>query len=76
MWDVEKIITGIKPKVTLLTHFGVQLWKARPWEVAAQMTQKTGIKVIAARDGMKFDLDKMDEITEIQSGTELQNKGE
>jgi len=57
--DVEKIITGIKPKAAILTHFGMQIWKARPWEVAEQLTQKTGIKVIAARDGMKFDLDSL-----------------
>lgn len=54
--DVEKIITGIKPKAAILTHFGMQLWKAHPWEVAGQLTQKTGIKVIAARDGMQYDL--------------------
>lgn len=57
--DAEKIITGIKPKVAILSHYGMSIWKARPWEVAEQMTQKTGIKVIAARDGMKFDLEKL-----------------
>jgi ribonuclease BN (tRNA processing enzyme) len=62
--DVEKIVTGIKPRVALLTHFGMQLWKAHPWEVAEQLTQKTGIKVIAARDGMKFDLINLEEIPE------------
>lgn len=54
--DVEKIITGIRPKTAILTHFGMQLWRAHPWEVAEQLTQKTGIKVIAARDGMQYDL--------------------
>ncbi len=39
-----------------LSHFGMSVWKARPWEVAEGLTQKTGIRVIAARDGMKFDL--------------------
>jgi ribonuclease BN (tRNA processing enzyme) len=61
--DVEKIVTGIKPKVALLTHFGMQIWKAHPWIVAEQLTQKTGIKVIAAQDGMIFDLDKLAEKT-------------
>jgi ribonuclease BN (tRNA processing enzyme) len=59
--DVEKIIRGIQPKAVILTHFGMQLWKARPWEVAEQLTEKLGIKVIAARDGMVFDLDKLEE---------------
>ncbi len=64
--DAEKIITGIKPKVAILTHFGMSIWKAHPWEVAEQLTQKTGIKVIAARDGMKFDLEKLEENGVIQ----------
>jgi ribonuclease BN (tRNA processing enzyme) len=58
---VEKIITGIKPKLAVLTHFGMQIWRAHPWEVAEQLTQKTGIKVKAARDGMKVDLDSLEE---------------
>ena len=62
--DVEKIVSGIKPKAAILTHFGMQLWRARPWEVAEQLTQKTGIRVIAARDGLKFDLEKLEEIQE------------
>jgi ribonuclease BN (tRNA processing enzyme) len=59
--DAEKIILGIKPKLALLSHFGMQIWKAHPWEVAEQLTQKTGIKVKAARDGMKFDFAELEE---------------
>lgn len=62
--DVEKIIEGIHPKAVLLTHFGLQLWKANPWEVAKQLTRRTGIKVTAARDGMVFDLDRLEVRTE------------
>jgi ribonuclease BN (tRNA processing enzyme) len=58
--DAEKIISGIKPKRAILTHFGMQLWKANPQEIAEQLTQKTGIKVLAARDGMKFDLAELE----------------
>jgi phosphoribosyl 1,2-cyclic phosphodiesterase len=54
--DAEKLIVGIKPRVAILTHFGMQLWKARPAEVAEQLSQKTGIQVKAAQDGMVFDL--------------------
>jgi ribonuclease BN (tRNA processing enzyme) len=53
--DAEVIISGIKPKLAILSHFGMQIWKAHPWEVAEQLSQKTGIKVRAARDGMVFD---------------------
>jgi ribonuclease BN (tRNA processing enzyme) len=57
--DVERIISGIKPKVAILSHFGMGIWRAHPWEVAEQLTQKTGIKVKAARDGMVFDLEEL-----------------
>ncbi len=58
--DAEKIIAEIKPKVAILTHFGMQIWRAHPWEIAEQLSQKTGIKVKAARDGMKFDFAEME----------------
>ncbi len=58
--DAEHIITELKPKVAILTHFGMTMWRAKPWQIAESLTEKTGIKVIAARDGMKFDLAKLD----------------
>lgn len=54
--DAERIITELKPKVAIMTHFGMSMWQAKPWQIAEKLTEKTGIKVIAARDGMKFDL--------------------
>jgi len=59
--DVERIVNEIKPKAAILTHFGMGVWRAKPWEVARELTEKTGVKVIAARDGMKFNLAKLDE---------------
>jgi ribonuclease BN (tRNA processing enzyme) len=54
--EARSIIEEVKPKVAILTHFGMTMWRARPWELAEKLTNKTGIRVIAARDGMKFDL--------------------
>jgi ribonuclease BN (tRNA processing enzyme) len=59
--DVERIINGIQPQAAILSHYGMSVWKAHPWKVAEEMTKKTGVKVIAARDGMQFDLDKLAE---------------
>ena len=59
--DAEYIIKEIKPKVAILNHFGMGVWKARPWEIAQQMSQQIGVRVIAARDGMKFDLSQLDD---------------
>ena len=58
--EAEQIIAGIKPKVAILTHFGMNVWRAHPWEAAAAMTERTGIRVIAARDGMVFPLSELD----------------
>jgi ribonuclease BN (tRNA processing enzyme) len=55
--DVETIVSRIKPRVAILTHFGMQLWQANPLKVAAGISQRTGIPVIAAQDGMVFNLD-------------------
>ena len=59
--DVERIINEIKPKVTILNHFGLHVWQEKPWKIAEDLSQKTGERVIAARDGMKFDLARLNE---------------
>jgi len=57
--DAEHIITALKPKVAILTHFGMGMWRAKPWEIAQRLSQETGVKVLAARDGMKFELSQL-----------------
>jgi ribonuclease BN (tRNA processing enzyme) len=59
--DVERIINEIKPGIAILSHFGLHVWEARPWRIARELSGRTGVRVIAARDGMKFDLAEMDE---------------
>lgn len=54
--DVKKIITIIKPKTAILTHFGMWMIKAKPWEIAEQLSKELKIEVLAARDGMTFEL--------------------
>ena len=58
--DVKYIITKLKPKVAILTHFGTSLWRAKPWEVTQELSQETGVRVLAARDGMRFDLSQLE----------------
>ncbi len=57
--DAERIITDVKPRVAILTHFGMTMIRAKPWELAAELSQRTGVEVIAARDGMTFELEKL-----------------
>jgi len=55
--DVENIISIKKPKLTILTHFGMSVIKAKPWEITEKLSKKLGINIIAANDGMEIDLD-------------------
>ena len=54
--DAERIIREAKPKLAILTHFGMTVWRAHPWELAADLTQRIGIEVKAARDGMSLEI--------------------
>ncbi len=54
--DVKTIVKKSKPKLTLLTHFGMTMVRAKPWVVAEELEKELGRKVIAARDGMQIDL--------------------
>ena len=57
--EAEKIIGRIKPKVAILTHFGRTMLRAKPWEVAKEISKNTGVNVIAAYDNMVFDLETL-----------------
>jgi ribonuclease BN (tRNA processing enzyme) len=46
--DVKTIIRKAKPKLTILTHFGMTMIKAKPWVVAADLEKELGLKGIAA----------------------------
>ena len=50
--DAKKIISILKPKKTILTHFGLTMLKARPHVLAKTLSWETGLDVTAATDGM------------------------
>jgi phosphoribosyl 1,2-cyclic phosphodiesterase len=54
----KELIKGIEPRQAILTHFGFTMIRSKPWEVAAEVEKDTGIKTVAASDGMEFDLGK------------------
>lgn len=58
--DAAHIIKELKPKVAILTHFGMTVWREKPWLIAERLSQETGTRVIAARDGWHFDLSQLD----------------
>jgi phosphoribosyl 1,2-cyclic phosphodiesterase len=54
--DAERIIHDARPRLAILTHFGMTVWRANPSVLAEQLTQRLGIEVQAARDGMQLEL--------------------
>jgi len=54
--EAARIIAEARPRLAIITHFGMSVWRAHPWELAEQMTQATGIQVKAARDGMSIEI--------------------
>jgi phosphoribosyl 1,2-cyclic phosphodiesterase len=54
--DAERIVSEARPRLAVLTHFGMTVWRAHPWELAEAMSQRTGVEVKAARDGMTLEI--------------------
>ena len=54
--DAEAIIRAARPRLAILTHYGMTMWRAHPWELAARLSERTGVEVKAARDGMTIEL--------------------
>ena len=53
--DFASIILKARPKVAIMTHFGITMIKEKPWLLAEQLKKETGIEVMAAYDGMKLE---------------------
>ena len=54
--DAERLVAAVRPRLAVLTHFGMQLVRAGPDRVALDISQRTGVPVIAARDRMSLPL--------------------
>jgi len=50
--DAVKIISKVKPKLAILTGFGIKMIKADPLYEAREIQKQTGINVLAAKDGL------------------------
>jgi phosphoribosyl 1,2-cyclic phosphodiesterase len=54
--DAERIIHDARPRIAFLTHYGMTVWRANPAEIAAELSQRTGVDVRAATDGLSIEL--------------------
>lgn len=55
--DFKKLVEEVSPKLAIMTHLGMKLIMNNPDQEAEIISQNTGIKTIAAKDGLKIDLD-------------------
>lgn len=52
--DAVKIIEKVKPRLAILTHFGAKMLAADPLYETRDIQKKTGVQVIAAKDGLSI----------------------
>ncbi|HEU4384088.1 MAG TPA: MBL fold metallo-hydrolase [Anaeromyxobacteraceae bacterium] len=58
--DAERLVASVRPRLAVLTHFGMQMIRARPEAVAFAISERTGVPTLAARDGMALDLSDLE----------------
>ncbi len=51
-----KLIEGARPKHAVLQHFGALVLRTGPERIARWLQEKSGVKVTAARDGMRVEV--------------------
>lgn len=49
-----KMITTIKPKLAIITHFGIDMIKADPMQEAREIQRLSGVQTLAAQDGLSI----------------------
>jgi len=54
--DAANLITEVKPELAIITHFGAKMLRYKPVYEAREIQRKTGIRTLAAQDGMRIDL--------------------
>ncbi len=64
--EAEELVRAIRPRLAVLSHFGMRMLAAKPWVIAREMSERTGCKVVAASDGMLIDLGQFETIPNSQ----------
>jgi len=57
--DVRRILRETKARVAVMTHFGMRMLEANPSALANRLSEETGVRVIAAQDGMTLKVDEL-----------------
>ncbi|MCL2157741.1 MAG: MBL fold metallo-hydrolase [Methanobrevibacter sp.] len=55
--NFAKLVKEVNPKIAIMTHFGFKMLSENPANEAKYVQKKSGIRTIAAFDGMKLEID-------------------
>lgn len=56
--DFEQLVGEVQPQIAIMTHLGVNLIMNNPFQNTRIITQNTGVRTIAATDGLTMNLDQ------------------
>ncbi len=54
--NVKELAIRIKPRLLIMTHFGMNMLRAKPWEMAQELSRTLGLEIKAASDGMLLEI--------------------
>ncbi len=54
--DVEVLLKHLRPERAVITHFSMEMIQAGPERVARELSEKTGVEVLAAHDNMVLEV--------------------
>ncbi len=57
--NVEALALSLRPELLIMTHFGMGMLRAKPWEVAEELSARTGVEIRAAYDGFTLNFDRV-----------------
>ncbi len=57
--EAKSIIDEVRPRLAVITHFGMTMVKNQPWELAEAISEELDVRVIAASDGKTIHLDEL-----------------
>ena len=50
--DAIKLISKVKPRLAIMQHFGIKMLSINPMTEAREISKKTKVQTIAAKDGL------------------------
>jgi len=59
--QAAELLKEAKPKIAIIQHFGMRMLKVRPETEAKWIEKQSGVKTIAAKDGVVLNLNKIEE---------------